>query len=896
MLDRSPWTWPFSRPHLRLIALIGLIVPRRVRADWRREWETELRYRELLLADWDRLDWRHKLDLVRRSTSAFWDALWLQRNRLEDDMFQDLRYGARMLLTHPGFTASAVITLALGIGANTAIFSLLDRVLFRTLPVERPQELVRVVGDGKGSAGIFSYPHYTALRDQNDMLSGLLASFQAPFSMSDGQQTERVIGEAVSGNYFEVLGVRPALGRFFLAEEDRTPGTHPVVVIGHGLWRRRFAADPGVIGQSIHINAYPYTVVGVTPSEFTGTTLGTVTDVYVPIAMQPRIQAGNGGRLTNPNWGWLRLMGRLKPGTTREQAEAGLLALGVQIMPSRPAPPGAKAQGGSRSAFLLMDGSRGHTDRVTDLSQPLTLLMGVVGLLLLIACANVANLLLARAAVRRREMSVRLALGATPGRIVRQLLTESTIVAALAGLSGLAVAYWLTGFLLGFQQQTAFVPRTLDGTIDLRTLAFTLALSVVTAVVFTLVPARQSAKTDLVAVLKCQPHGGGRWLRRFTVRDLLVVGQVALSLVVLIGAGLFVKSLRALQAIDPGMEPAKVVTASFSLGLNGYDEARGRQFLAGVTERVAALPGVEAVSVANIVAFSGLFWISGATVDGYEPQPNERMAFDFNAVAPDYFRAIGTPLVSGREFTAQDTADTPRVIIVNEAAARRYWPGTDPIGRRTSRGEVVGVVRNSRERGLTVDPRPTIYLPLLQNYTPDLTVHVRSAIAPETVFASLRREVRGLDPTLPLYNVGTLARQRDGALYAERVAAALLTLFGLLAVTLAAVGLYGVLSYSVTERTREMGIRVAQGAQPRDLLKLVIGKGMLLAAVGCVVGVAAAFALSRLVQQLLFGVRPHDPLTFVAVTLLLAAVAFASCWIPARRVTGLSPMTALRHD
>jgi len=893
--ERSPWTRPFSRPHLRLIALIGLIVPRRVRADWRQEWETELRYRELLLADWDRLDWRHRLDLVRRSASAFWDALWLQRKRLEDDVFQDLRYGARMLLTHPGFTASAVITLALGIGANTAIFSLLDRVLFRTLPVDRPHELVRVVSDGKGTAGIFSYPIYAALRDQNDVLSGFLAFSQMPFSMSDGRQTERVTGQMVSGNYFELLGVRPGLGRFFLSEEDRTPGTHPVVVIGHGLWRRRFAADPGVIGQSIRVNGYAYTVVGITPSEFTGTTLGTVTDLYVPIAMQPRIQAGNGGMLTNPNWGWLQVMGRLKPGTTREQAEAGLAALAEQLMPARPAPPGAKGKAGSRSAFLLRDGSRGHTDRVTDLSQPLTLLMGVVGLLLLIACANVANLLLARAAVRRREITVRLAVGATPGRIVRQLLTESAIMAALAGLSGLAVAYWLIGFLLGFQQQTAFVPRTLDGTLDLRTLVFTLALSVLTAVVFTLAPARQSARTDLVAALKGDTRVG-RWRRRFSVRDLLVVGQVALSLVVLTGAGLFVKSLRALEAVDPGMEPAKVVTASFSLGLNGYDEARGRQFLSTVTERVAALPGVEAVSFANIVAFSELFWVSGASIDGYEPQPNERMAFDFNAVSPGYFRTIGTPLVSGREFTAGDTPDTPRVIVVNEAAARRYWPGTDPVGRRTSRGEVVGVVRNSREKGLTVDPRPTIYLPLFQNYNPDLTVHVRSAIAPSTVFAALRREVREVDGTLPLYNVVTLAQQRDGSLYTARVAAALLTLFAALAVALAAVGLYGLLSYSVTERTREMGIRVAQGAQPRDLLRLIIGKGMLLAAVGCALGIGAASALARLVQQLLFGVEPQDPLTFVAVTLLLGGVTFVSCWIPARRVTGLSPMTALRHD
>jgi macrolide transport system ATP-binding/permease protein len=888
----------FSRPHLRVIALVGLIVPERLRADWRQEWETELRSREMLLADWERLDWRHKFDLVRRSASAFWDALWLQQKRLEADVFQDLRYGMRMLLMHPGFTAISVVTLALGIGANTAIFTLLDKVLIRPLPVDRPAELVRFVSDADGTSGVYSYPVYTALRDQNAVLSGVVAWFQGVFSLSDGAQTERVIGQTVSGNYFDVLGVRPALGRFFLPDEDRTPGTHPVIVIGHGLWQRRFAADPAVIGKSVSINAYPYTIIGIAPAAFTGTTLATVTDVYVPIAMQPRIQAGNGGMLTNPNWGWLRLIGRLKPGLAREPAQAAMAELAEQLMPSRPAPPGppgAKAKGHPQGALLLMDGSRGDTDRVTDLSLPLRLLMGVVGFVLLIACANVANLLLARASARRREISIRLAVGATPGRIVRQLLTEGAVIALLAGLSGLLVAYWLTGFLLGFQQQLEFVPRTLSGVIDLRALGFTLVVSLLTALVFTLAPARQSSKTDLVAALKSEGHGARGWTRRFNLRDLLVVGQIALSLVVLIGAALFVKSLRAVQAIDPGLEPAKVVTASVNLGLTGYDQTRGRLFIANVTERVAALPGVEAVSVANIPAFSTLFWISGAAIDGYEPQPGERMAFDFNAVAPGYFRTIGTPLVSGREFTAQDTADRPRVIIVNEAAARRYWPGQDPVGRRTSRGEVVGVVHNSRERGLTVDPRPTIYLPLPQNYVPDLTLHVRTAIDPSSVLAAVRREIQIVDSTLPVYNLGTLAEQRDGSLYTERVAAALLTLFGALALTLCAVGIYGVLSYSVTERTRELGIRVTQGAQPRDLLKLVVGKGMVLTLIGSIAGVAAAFALTRLIQRLLFGVSATDPLTFAIVPIVLALVAFGACWFPARRATRLSPLAALRE-
>ena len=887
------WKHLFAQPHLRLIALVGVIVPRQLRADWRQEWETELRYREMLLADWDRLDWRNKFDLLRRSTSAFWDALWLQRKRLEAEVYQDLRYGVRMLLLHPGFTAVAVLTLALGIGANTAIFTLLDRVLIRTLPVERPEQLVALVSNANGDPSILSYPVYANLRDNNDVFAGMVAYFQRTSSLTDGTYSERVTGQIVSGNYFSVLGVQPALGRFFLADEDKTPGTHPVVVIGHGLWHRRFAADPTVVGKTLTINAYPYTVVGVAPSAFTGTTRGTVTDVYVPLMMQAQVQPGNRGALSNPNFGNLQVIGRLKPNVSREQAQAALSIIADE--PDQPAPgPKDSKDRDKAGRLLLVDGSRGHTDRVRDLSLPLKLMMGVVGFVLLIACANVANLLLARAAARRNEIALRLAIGASSFRIVRQLLTESTILATLGGGAGLLFAFWFTGVLTGIQQQTAFVPRTVDGSLDARTLAFTLGLSLVTGTVFSLAPALQASKPDYVAALNRATRsvaGGARGLR-----SLLVVTQVALSLVVLIGAALCVRSLRALQAIDAGLEPAKVVTASFELGQNGYDQPRGRQFISALSERVARLPGVEAVSLVNIVAFSDGFWISGATIEGYQPQPGERMGFNFNAVSPDYFRTLRIPLRHGREFTAQDGSDAPRVIIVNEAAAERYWPGQNPVGRRTNRGEVVAVVANSKERGLTEDTRPTIYLPLLQNYAPELTVQARTATDPHTLVAAIRREVQSLDAALPLYNVGTLAEQKDGSLYTERVAATLLTLFALLAMLVAAVGIYGVLSYGVTERTREMGIRLAHGAQPRDLFKLVVGQGMLLTAIGLAIGVGASFALTRLIQRLLFGVSATDPLTFVMIPLLLAAVALLACYMPARRATRMDPLAALRYE
>jgi len=814
--------------------------------------------------------------------------------------WRDLRYGLRMLLKSPNITLTAVLTLALGIGANTAIFTLLDKVLIRPLPVEQPYQLVTFVEDASGAPAIFSYPLYAELRDRNDVLSGVVAHDQKPFSLSDGSQSERVVGQIVSGNYFATLGVRPALGRFFLPEEDRTPGTHPVIVISHGLWQRRFGGNRAVIGKTVILNNYRYTVVGVAPSEFTGTTRGAVNDVYVPIMMQVQPGSERGGFLDNRNAGWLQLIGRLKPNVSREQAQS---ALATPVEDANKTFPGNldkdAGQVGDPTKVFLMDGSRGHADRVKDLSLPLRLMMGVVGFVLLIACANVSNLLLSRASARRKEMAVRLAIGASRWRIVRQLLTESAILAALGGGAGLLVAYWGAGLLLGFQQQTNVVPRALDGGLDGRALGFTLGLSLVTGIVFGLAPALVVSKPDFVAALKEDTPGLGRVARRLSLRNLLVVTQVALSLVVLIGAGLCVKSLRALQAIDPGFEPAKVVTASFDLGQNGYNEARGRQFIAQLSERVAALPGVEAVSFARVVAFSDFPWVGPLIIEGSRPQP-----VNTNAVSPNYFQTLGASLAQGREFTAQDTAGAPLVVIVNEAAARRYWPGQEVVGQRIIRGkgritefaEVVGVVRNSKEKGLTEDPSPALYVPQLQNYFPELTLHARTATPSQTLLAAIRREAQLLDPTLPVYNLGTLAQQKDGSLYTERLAAALLTLFGLLALSLAEVGIYGVLSYSVTERTREMGIRLALGARPRDLLKLVVGQGFMLTLIGLVIGVGASFALTRLIARLLFGVSATDPLTFIVIPLLLTGVALLACWIPARRATRVDPLAALRYE
>ena len=885
------------RPHLWLIAVFGVIVPRHLRADWRQEWETELRHRELRLADWDSLDRRSKVDLLRRSSSAFWDALWLQKKRWETDVIQDLRYGVRMLLSHPGFTVVAVLTLALGIGANTAMFGLLDKVLIRRLPVERSSELVAFVHDAGGAPEVFSYPKYSELRAHEDALAGLVAYLQRPFSVAiDGALGDRRVGQVVSGNYFDVLGVRPAVGRFFLPEEDRTPGTHPVAVVSNGLWRTRFAADPAAIGRTIRLNGFPYTVVGVAPAEFTGTTRGVESDIYVPAMMQA--QATDPQRLrsmlNNPNAAWLRLIGRLKPGVSRAQAQAALAVR--DDAPETASGP----RGPSKFAIFLADGSRGHTDRIQDLSLPLQLMMGVVGFVLLTACANVANMLLARASTRRKEIAVRLAIGAGRGRIVRQLLTESTLLAALGGGAGLIVAWWVTNVLLGLDQQTNYVPRSLDGGFDGRILAFTAGLSLLTAVIFSLAPSLQGSRPDFITALKGDAPVGASGSWRVSIRHMLVVAQVAMSLVVLIGAGLCVRSLQALQAIDPGFDPAKVVTASFDLSLSGYNEVRGRQFVSDLSARVKALPGVEAVGVASIVAFSDNFWIGGAGVEGYQSRPGEQLSFDFNVLSAGYFGTIGSALVSGRDFADLDTAEAPRVAIVNEAMARKYFPDQNALGKHLQRGpqriEIVGVVANGRDKGLTKEPRPAIYLPLSQTYLPELTLHVRSATEPGPLLARVRSEVRSLDPLLPVHNLRSLSEQKNGSLFAERAVAAVLTLFALLALVVAAVGLYGVLSYTVTERTREMGIRMAHGAQPLDLLTLIVGQGMRLTLIGLLAGVGGAFALTRLIQRLLFGVTATDPLTFTLIPLALAVVALAACCIPARRAMRMNPVTALRYE
>jgi len=827
-----------------------------------------------------------------------------RRTNMIADLWQDLSYGARMLLKAPGFTAVAVLSLALGVGANTAIFSLVDKVMIRKLPVDEPERLVVVSAtSSRGLSAAFTYPDFADYRDGNQVFEGLVCYTQRALTLNDGGQAERIQGLIVSGDYFTALRVQPAPGRGFLPEEDKTRGTHPVIVLSHRLWRRRFGADPALVGKRVNLNGYSFTVVGIAPPEFAGTIPGSAPDVYVPVMMQG---------LVSPSWKfdplfgprsrnlmWLEVMGRLKPGVSREQATAAMNALGSQIAKANPNADGAPR---FEPKFMLEDGSRGNTSLLRDLRFPLQMLMVTVGLILLIACANVANLLLARAGARRKEIAVRLAVGAGRGRLIRQLLTESLLLAALGGGAGLALAASISGLVVSYTPPNTFSTLTLDNRLDWRVLGFTLGISLLTGLLFGLAPALSASRPDLISALKDESTRGAT-VRRLSLRNLLVMGQVALSLIVLVGAGLCVRSLQKLQAIDAGFDASKVLVMSADVSLSGYNNERGLRFYSELQERIRGLRGVESASLAAQLPL-GAAISAMVKADGYIPQPGEDLSSDFNIIGPDYFRTMKIPLLDGREFGESDTTTAPQVVIINETAARRYWPNQNPLGRRLILGrapdeevrEVVGVVKDSKYRQLTEQVRSTVYVPLAQDYRANMALHIRSTGEPEAMLAVARREAQAMDASLPLYNIKTLEEQRNSSLYTSRLAATLLAVFGLLALLLAALGLYGVMAYAVNRRTREIGIRLALGAQDRDVLRQMLGEGMTLVMIGVALGLAGALALTRLMKTLLFGVSATDPLTFSVIAGLLLVVALFACFIPARRATQVDPLAVLRCD
>ncbi len=833
-----------------------------------------------------------------------------------ESILQDLRYGVRSLLKKPGFTLIAVITLALGIGANTAIFSLLDQVMLRRLPVERPDELVvlRSPGPQRGqvstdgdSATSFSYQMYKGLRERSTVFAGLLARYAIPLSVSFSGQTERAAGELVSGNYFEVLGVRPAMGRVFSLEDDKQAGAQPVAVLSHGYWTRRFGQNPSVLNQTLLINGHQLTVVGVAREGFSGVQTGQRPDVFIPLAMQAEMMPGR-DRLENWNSYWLGLIGRLKPGLTPAQAEAGVLPT-YQALLTEQLPTMRNATKDWSDRFVakrlqLLPGGRGRLILQNDMGTPLWALFGMVVLVLLIACTNVANLLLVRGLGRQREMAIRLALGASRWQLMRQLLVESLLLALAGGVIGLMLAAWVGELLVRAVSEGAGAKGLSTG-LDGRILAFSFSLSIVTGVVCGLLPARRVTRGDTTSALKDQSTATSASLSQTRLRKGLVVAQVALTMLLLVGAGLMARTLWNLRNVDLGIKTERMMTFSLAPDLNGYKPAQTVAFTDNLRTALATVPGVRAVAVAEVSVLTNSDVGSNITVEGGDERQNAEAHVLKNWVGPDSFSALGVPLLAGREFRSSDTATGQKVAIINETAAKQLFPTRNPIGSRIAFGagdvkldtEIVGVVKDSKHSTVREQTQPFVYLPYSQDTGfGAMTFYVRTTQDAATVAPLLRDEVRRLDPNLPVFDLKTMEAVIGENLFGERMMAFLSVCFGALAALLAGIGLYGVLAYWVVQRTHEIGIRVALGAAPRDVRGLVLGQGIRLTLVGVVIGVAAALGLTQLMKSLLYGVGAADPITFVGVAVLLALVALLACYLPARRATKVDPMVALRYE
>ena len=817
---------------------------------------------------------------------------------------QDLRFAARMLVKNPGFTAVAVLSLALGIGANSTIFTVVNAVLLNPLPVHDAATLVNVFTTDERNRGPFqdflptSRLNLEDYRGQNAVFSGFAIYNGIPLSFSGTGEPDQINGEIVSGNFFDLLGVRPVLGRGFLPDEDRVPGEKPVAVLSYPFFQRRLGGDPEVVGKTITLNGSAFTVVGVAPPGFKGANAIGTPALWVPLMAHPQVLRG----FFAENFDSRRALlfsgvGRLKPGMTIEQARANLKTIADQLAREYP-----NDNGGRSVALKPLAESTINPGFRQNLVRVGGLLMTIVGLVLLIACANVANLLLARASARQREVAVRLSLGASRARLIRQLLTEGLLLAVLAGGLGLVITYWAQSALWA-ARPPALAADSVDLTPGVRVLVFTGLVSLVTAIVFGLAPAFSASRPDLVAELKQRAGGSAGSNRPWSLRNLLVAGQVALSLVALVGAGLFVKSLGRAQKIAPGFDHERLAVLTVNLGAQGYDEERGREFQRLMLERARALPGVERATLATgIPLFQGDI-LRTVFPEGVDPtdRKNGRLV-QLNTVEPGYFQTVGVALLRGRDFAETDHADGPHVVVVNETMARQFWPDQEPLGKRFKFfgqdwwNEVVGVARDSKYNFIGEDPTPHIYLSLRQTYAPAVSLQVRSGGDPSTALGMARQQVQELDRSLPITNVFTFASIFDQNLWAPRTGAYLLGVFGLLSLALAVIGIYGVMSYSVSQRTRELGVRMALGAAQSDVLRLVVKQAAVLAGIGIAVGLVLALAASRLVANLLFDTSARDPLTFAGIPLLLAAAALVASLKPAWRATRVDPTIALRSE
>jgi predicted permease len=838
-------------------------------------------------------------------------------------VFADARLALRSWARSPTFTLVAVASIGLGIGSNTAIFTLMDEVLLRLLPVRNPRELVQVSSAGErygsnwGDGTELSYPTFRDLRDRNRAFSGMFCRFGCPLHLAFGDRTVRAVGELVSGGYFPVLGVGAVLGRTLGPEDDVSPAGHPVAVLSHAFWTSQFGADPGVVGRALVVNGRSYTVVGVAQEGFEGIDLGRPTQVFVPMMMKAQLTGWDG--LEERLFRWTRVFARLRPGVTAETARAALEPLLRTSLEADLADPEfAKASPGLRRRYLetsvvVEPGAQGRSAFRRGLTQPLLVLMGAALGVLLIACANVANLLLARGTARRREMAVRLSLGATRGRLVSQLLVESVLLALAGGLAGLGLAAFGAPLVLGLFASPD-VPHPVSASPDPRILAFNFALSALTGILFGLAPALQATRPDVAPTLKDQAGsvvGGGP--ARF--RKALVASQVAVSLLLVIGAGLFLRTLHNLMAVPTGFDTARLLSFELDPSLGGYTPRRTKDLSRTLLARLRTLPGVTGASLASVRLLQGNQWTSDFTVEGYGHGAEEDMDQNCNAVAPGFFQAMGVPLLAGREFDERDAIleeppsekEAPfRVAIVNQRFARRYFGDRDPVGHRIGFGtnpgrptpiEIVGLVADTRYTSVRDDPQRQVFFPFLEDARPQgFTVYVRTSQPAETVFAAVRRVVHELDSSLPVSFPRTLEEEVASSVSRERMVADLSGVFAALATLLAVVGLYGVMAYTVERRTREIGIRMALGANRRQVEWMVVREAAAITLAGMVAALAAAWGLGRLVASQLYGVAAFDPPTLLAAVGLLLVVSLAAGFVPSRRASRIEPTAALRYE
>jgi predicted permease len=837
-------------------------------------------------------------------------------------MLADIRYAVRILIQNPAFAAVAVLSLALGIGANTAIFTLIDTVILRPLPVRAPQELVVVARNPEQPSTEFNYPDYCYIRDHNQSFSGVLATANWNWALSvpgEGEASEIVSGATVTGNYFEVLGVRSAVGRLFTPADNQTEGAHPVAVLGYDIWQRRFGGDFSIVGRAIRINGSTFTIIGVAERGFRGTAVGNPAQIFVPAVMLRDVYRGVRDWNTRHFW-WLDVIARLKPGVSMQAASAEMEVTWCHIVTSDPdykPRPAYNKDGEKYDHALVIPGAGGNSGFRDRFTKPLTVLMTVVGLVLLIACANVANLLLVRATRRQKEIAVRLAIGAGRGRLARQLLMETLVVSALGGVAGMVFAWWGDRALLGLLPKTA-IPIDLHLQPDWRMLAFAFAASLITGVVCGLAPAVQCTRPNLLTSLKNETAAARR--SRFDLRRALVVAQVAISLLLLIGAGLFVRSLSKLENLDPGFARERVLLVKVDPQSSGYKGQRLRDYYERLLARTSEFPEVRAASLAMITPLAGQRINNNVAVPGYQFRPDEKSSVDLNPVSPHYFETMGIPIVAGRDFREQDnpafTPDPssdkleppgpgPRVAIVNESFARRFFPRGSAVGGRLSRTrtfkmeesyEIVGVVKDARYFNVRRPTESMVYLPAWSFGSSIRTLCLRTRMNPEQIAGAVRREAAALDPAIPVQQTITLADQYDNSIAQERMVTTLCGFFGALALALAALGLYGVMAHSVANRVREIGIRMALGARGGEVLWLVLRETALMVGIGAAIGIPAALLLTRLVASLLYGLTPQDPLSLAVSTLILVAITVLAGYIPARRAIRVDPMVALRYE